>query len=354
MIMTGPKRSRWWVGWLALVLAVCLAGPAAATLTDYHLGDQAVLDGSSGVIQAELGASYPGGDAASYTLSLYDGGLVASDTPGASGVSAASSAANATTWWYISTANYRVLIPGTSAGPYTSYYLFATGLANYLPESYSAATAVLGANNSGYGKINVWLDYRVNHDAAGWYYMGQGYNDISLNLWTGGTTAYYGGVASHETAHLLLDHETDIYNRQGVASSWVTEALAWYVQESVYAYGDQNGYAYNSAMLRYYSQDGRLRSNWYESGGRYNGWIAGEATNLDYVQMETIGYFLANSTRGWAAIQDTVDYLASGLGIDASFSMAYGGLSTGMYGTTSGAGVGTLYSYYLNYYLGHY
>jgi|GEM_PF-2643928 len=352
------KRHGAWALLPALVLAFCLAwlaGPAAAaTITDYRLDGAAVLDVSAGATLDQLGASYQGSDSASYSLSLYDGSLAASADPSASGGSSAVAAGSSTYWWYLNLADYRVLMPGTASGPYTSYYQFGVGLSGYLPSAYDAASAVLGVGNDGYGKINLWLDYDSGNHAAGWYYMGQGYNDISLNLWISGGYSYFGSVAAHETTHLILDHETDLYNRAGVASSWVTEALAWYVQETVYPYGDRHGYAYNAALLNYYSQNGARRSDWYGSGGRYNGWIAGEATNLDYVQMQTIGYFLANSTRGWSAIHDTVGQLARGLDIDSAFARAYYGLTTGMHGTASGEGVNTLYSKYLNYYLGHY
>lgn len=358
------KRHLPWALLPALVLALCLAwlsGPAAAaSVTDYHLDDAAVLDASGSDYLTQLGAAYQGSGstAASYSLSLYEGELTTStgSSAASSGSSAnsATAAASSTYWWYFNLDDYRVLMPGTATGPYASYYSFGLGLASYLPSAYDSASAVLGTGNDGYGLINVWLSYASGDYSAGWYYMGQGLNDITLNLWISGSYAYFGSVASHETTHLILDHQTDLYNRAGVASSWVTEALAWYVQETVYPYGDRNGYAYNAALLNYYSQNGSLRSDWYGSGGRYNSWIAGEASNLDYVQMQTIGYFLANSTRGWAAIQDTVKYLAAGLDIDAAFSRAYNGLSTGMYSTASGEGVNTLYSKYLNYYLGHY
>ncbi|MCA1905240.1 MAG: hypothetical protein LDL11_01465 [Desulfarculus sp.] len=352
------KRAKRLALWPVLLLAVCLCwlgGPAAASSgAVYRLDGAAVLDASAGATRDELGAAYQGVDAAAYHLSLYDGDLVAANSQSASGGSSAAAAGSATYWWYITLTDYRVLMPGTSVGPYSAYYQFALGLSGYLPSAYASARAVLGVGNDGYGKINLWLDYASGDNSAGWYYMGRGYNDITLNLWTSGTYAYFGSVASHETTHLILDHKTDLYNRAGVASSWVTEALAWYVQETVYPYGDRNGYAYNAALLNYYSQNGKQRADWYSSGGRYNGWIAGQATSLDYVQMQTIGYFLANSSRGWSAIHDTVGYLASGLDIDGAFARAYGGLTTGMHSTASGEGVNTLYSKYLNYYLGHY
>lgn len=344
--------------WPVLLLVVCLswlAGPvAASTVTDYHLDGAAVLDLSAGATLDELGAAYQGSGSASYSLSLYDGGLVASANQSASGGSSAAAAASTTYWWYLNLADYRVLMPGTSVGPYNAYYQFALGLSGYLPSAYDTASAVLGTGNDGYGKINLWLDYASGDYSAGWYYMGRNYNDITLNLWISGSYSYFGSVASHETTHLILDHKTNLYNRAGVESSWVTEALAWYAQETVYPYGDRNGYAYNAALLNYYSQNGKQRSDWYSSGGRYNGWIAGQASNLDYVQMQTIGYFLANSSRGWSAIHDTVSYLARGLDIDSAFARAYGGLTTGMHSTASGEGVNTLYSKYLYYYLGHY
>lgn len=258
--------------------------------------------------------------------------------------------AASTYWWYFTSGHYDLLMPGTATGPYANYYYFALSLSGYLGESYGAASRVLGAGNGGYGNIDLWLTSSSTSGAVGWYYPGSGSNSIYLNLWYGGTSAYFGSVAAHETTHLILDHQTNLYNRDSVGSNWFTEALAYYVGDGVYAYGSQHGYAYNSALLEQYSRDGAQRSSWYDSGARY---LLGSSTDLDWVQLNVIGFFLANSDQGWSAIQGTVRNLSRGLDLESSLRAAYG-LASGMYDTASGAQVNTLYSAYTAYYLGHY
>ncbi|MBI5522512.1 MAG: hypothetical protein HY910_07785 [Desulfarculus sp.] len=269
------------------------------------------------------------------------------------GQQAASSNALAasTYWWHFSTSgHYDFWLPGTADGAYTSFYNAAVAINPYLGNAYDSASAVLGKGNDGYGNIDIWLTYEPGSPANGYYIAGQGANNIYLNMAQPGSGALFGGVAAHETTHLILDHAANLYNRDPLGSNWYTEALAYYVGNSVYAHGDQNGYAYNSAWLKQYSQNGAWRSSWYDSGARY---IQGGASSLDYAQLNTIGYFLANSNLGWSAIQGTVNNLVTGRSLESSLQAAYG-LASGMYSTSSGSGVNTLYSYYINYYLGHY
>lgn len=329
------KRMAALAAWFVLLLWAVAAGAGQYSLDQ----NQAVyLPG------ATLPAYLQGSDA------LYQGAslkLLGTDTQAAS-----SNALAATTyWWHFTTSGrYDFVLPGTAAGAYASYYNAAVAINPYLGNAYDSASSVLGMGNSGYGNIDVWLTYESGNSAVGWYYAGQGANDIFLNMAYSGSGAYFGGVAAHETTHLILDHRANLYNRDPLGSNWYTEALAYYVGDSVYAYGDQNGYAYNSAWLKQYSRDGAYRSSWYDSGARY---IQGGGTNLDYVQLNVIGYFLANSSLGWSAIQGTVSNLVGGRSLESSLQAAYG-LASGMYSTSSGAEVSTLYSRYIGYYLGHY
>lgn len=273
-------------------------------------------------------------------------------SPDVSGESVSGQASASTTyWWYFYKGQYRVLMPGTATGPYSSYYRAAGSIAPYMPSAYTTASAVLGLSKSNY--IDAYLWYDSGRSAVGWYYNNS--NAIYLNLAHSGTASYFGSVASHETTHLLFDQATHLVNRDPVAESWVTEAFAWYVGSTVYPYGSRYGYSYNSQLLDYYSNNGAIRATWYGSGARYNHrGTSVPAYSIDYVQMQTIGYFLAHSSKGWSAIQETVRYLMRGYSIDSAFSSAYGGLKTGQHSTASGPSVNTLYSKYLNYYLGHY
>ncbi|MBI4798592.1 MAG: hypothetical protein HY794_07650, partial [Desulfarculus sp.] len=135
------------------------------------------------------------------------------------GQAAASQALGATTyWWYFTSGHYDVLMPGTAVGPYANYYYFALSLSSYLGEFYGAASGVLGVGNDGYGNIDLWLTSSSTAGAVGWYYPGSGSNSIYLNLWYGGSSSYYGGVAAHETTHLILDHQANLYNRDSIGS----------------------------------------------------------------------------------------------------------------------------------------
>ena len=260
-------------------------------------------------------------------------------------------AAAATTWWYFSTDHYNLLMPGTMAGPYTYYLARAVYLSIYMDSAYTAASAVLGEDSG--GMINVWLQYAAGNSTLGLFRYDYP-TSIFLNLAASSSSSYMAGVAAHETSHLIFHDATNLVSRDLVGESWVSEALAYYVGNTVYAFGTRYGYDVYSEALEEYSNNGRNRSSWYDSGARYNGrGTSQEPTNLDYVQLNSIGYFLANSSRGWDAIQQTVDLLGGGGSIDQAFSAAYG-MPTGQYNTASGPGVNTLYSEYLNYYLGHY
>ncbi len=324
--------------WAAVLLAtLLLAAGAAQASTGATLRLTSLLDPSQSVDASyDLGALYAGGGASA-------------------GASAGAASAGATYWWYYDTTYYRMLVPGTSSGPNASYLMWAYLIDDYLSAAYSSARAVLGADNGGYGLINTWLYYdSANRDLLGYYTYGG--NDIHLNLAASNQSAAdYGATMAHETAHVLFDHKTHLYDRDPVAEAWLTEALAYYVGDTVYPYGYNAGYSYNSAVLKYYSDNGAQKSSWYESGARYDsrGGYSG-ATALDQAQVETIGYFLANySSEGWGAIQDMVNYLAQGQSIDSALTNAYG-LASGQMGTDSGEGVNTLYSKYIYYYLGHY
>lgn len=76
----------------------------------------------------------------------------------------------------------------------------------------------------------------------------------------------------------------------------------------------------------------------------------GQVRRWDCLHFNTIGYFLANSTKGWGAIDQLTDGLAAGKDVDTALRDAYRGLSTGQYSVASGPYVPTLYSQYLGHY----
>ncbi len=364
--MSAIKRGRCLAFLTALVLVLMLALPAGASKLIQDPSQQDLsfaisgpdVAGDAGVLysppqeagpDAGLGAlAYADPEAGSglQALTAYNQSL--SDP--VSGAAAGSGAYNATTyWWYFYTGRYRVLVPGNSKGPYSSYLSTARAITPYLDPAYYDAAGVLGRGTSYY--ISLWMQYDSGNGASGWYRPGINSYSIYLNFAHIGSASSAGRTTSHETNHLLFDHAANLYRRYGAGSSWLLEALAYYTGNSAYRYGPHYSYSYNSARLRSYSANGAKKASWYDSGVRY---MRGGWTGLDYVQLNTIGYFLAHSNRGIRAVHDTVNSLAGGAGIDSAFSRAYGGLTSGQHSTQSGPGVGTLYSYYINYYLGHY
>jgi len=269
----------------------------------------------------------------------------------AEGDAVALAAASATSGGVLSTTYYDIY--------YGQWESVAQGLSAYLDAAFTTARDVLGYDNSGYGKITITFYSDPSSSTSGYMYWGE--NGIYLNLLYGSsiTDSYlqsYGSTVAHETAHVLFFHETNLDERYayttvgGSCTTWVTEALSYYVSDVVYPYGDQYSASTLGSLLYYYSWNGQWRSSWYASGRDYK---YGTADSLDLVQLESIGQFLADYGGGWDAIHQTLDELASSGDFDTAFRLAYG-LETGQFTTSSGAFVNTLYSQYIYYYLGHF
>lgn len=363
--MSVINRGRLLAALTAVLLVLLLVLPAGATKLAQDISRQDLEfasagpdpTGDAGVYYSQsqdtgLGA---GLGALTRTDSIADSGLQAltaydpSLTGNVSGATGASSYNATSYWWYFYTGRYKVLMPGDSKGPYASYLSAARTISPYLDPGYYDASYVLGRGIGYY--VNLWMQYDSGRSASGWYRPGIGSYSIYLNFAHIGSGSSAGKTASHETNHLIFDHAANMYRRYGTGSSWLLEALAYYTGDTVYRYGPRYSYSYNASRLRGYSANGAIKTSWYGSGVRY---MTGGWSGLDYTQLTTIGYFLAHSSRGIDAVHDTVSNLAGGAGIDDAFSRAYGGLTSGQFSTESGPGVGTLYSYYLNYYLGHY
>ncbi|MBI4798774.1 MAG: hypothetical protein HY794_08590 [Desulfarculus sp.] len=241
---------------------------------------------------------------------------------------------------------------------YGSWQGVAEAITPYLNAAFTTPRDVLGYDNGGYGKIEVYFYSDSKSGTAGYTYPGE--NAIHINLIYGDSTkdSYlrdYGSTVAHETGHVLFFHETKLQNRYGWGSSgaaaytWISESLSYYIGDVVYPHGPQYSKAQLGSMVNSYSSNGSKRSSWLTSGNNY---MQGSASSLDLVQLKTIGKYLADSG-GWGAIQSTLRNLAAGNDYDTAFRKAFG-KETGMTSTASGADVNTLYSGYINYYLGHY
>lgn len=231
---------------------------------------------------------------------------------------------------------------------YESWESMANAMLPYLDAAFTTARDVLGYDNQGYAKIDVYFTYDAKAWADGYYYWGQ--NALYLNLARHNTVNEANAKAldslvAHETSHLLFYHKTGYTS----ASSWYDEALAYYVGNVAYPYGPQFGKSEIGASLSYYSRAGGTKAGWFETGLRY---FQGTATSLDWWQLNAIGYYL-NSAGTWQGIQQTLTYLASGKDLEWSLTAAYG-KSSGQFGTITGAGANTLYSDYYYYYFGRY
>lgn len=241
---------------------------------------------------------------------------------------------------------------------YGSWQGVADAMTPYLNAAYTSSRDVLGYTNPGYGKIDVYFYSDPKSATAGYTYPGE--NAIHINLLYGNATndSYlrsYGSTMAHETGHVLFFHETKEQNRYAwgstgaAAYTWITESLSYYIGDVVYPYGSQYSKNQLGSMFNTYSRNGTLRNTWLNSGGNY---MLNAASSLDLVQIKTIGEYLAD-TGGWGAIQAMLSNLAAGNDFDTAFHKAFG-KDTGMFSTASGADVNTLYSGYINYYLGHY
>jgi hypothetical protein len=241
---------------------------------------------------------------------------------------------------------------------YGSWQGVAESVSPYLDAAFTTSRDVLGYDNAGYGKIDVYFYSDPKSGTAGYTYAGE--NTIHINLLYGDSTkdSYlrgYGSTIAHETGHVLFFHETKVQNRYAwgtngaAAYTWITEALSYYIGDVVYPHGSQYSKAQLGSMVNTYSRNGSQRNTWLNSGGNY---MQGVSSSLDLVQLKTIGQYL-ESAGGWGAIQAALSNLAAGNDYDTAFRKAFG-KDTGMSSTASGADVNTLYSGYINYYLGHY
>jgi hypothetical protein len=232
---------------------------------------------------------------------------------------------------------------------FASWESMANAMLPYVDAAFTAARDVLGYDNAGYAKIEVYFTSDANNWADGYYYAGQ--NVLYLNM------AHFGAandanaksvdaILSHETSHLLFNHKT---GGDESSSPWYDEALAYYVGNVAYPYGPQYTKAEIGASLSYYSHRGATKSGWFETGLRYD---QGNSTDLDWWQLNALSFYL-NSTGGWQGFQHTLTYLASGMSLESSLIATYGKPS-GQYGSTTGPSANTLYSDYYYFYFGHY
>ncbi|MFH1059976.1 MAG: hypothetical protein V1797_15030 [Pseudomonadota bacterium] len=239
---------------------------------------------------------------------------------------------------------------------YESWSGVAEALEPYLNSAFSSGRDVLGYDNTGYGKIDIYFYSDSKSSVQGYTYAGE--NAFYLNISHGSSLresylSEYGQAVAHETAHVLFFHKTKLNERFGWNTdggstwTWLTEALSYYVGGVVYPMGSQYDRAYLSSMLNYYSKDGSQRTSWLETGKDYK---YGTVTDLELVQLETIGYFLSE-TYTWGGLHNLLNSLATSTNFENTFKSVFG-RESGQNSTNSGNG--TLYSEYLKFYLGHY
>lgn len=249
-----------------------------------------------------------------------------------------------------------------STAYYTLDYGRWSGVANallpYLDAAFTTPAGILGYNNQGHGKIDIFFYSDRGSDTLGYMYPGD--NALYLNLYGGNSTGSgflsdYGDTVAHETTHILYYNKTGLADRYDLTSAamqsdiWVSESIAFYVGDVAYPRGPQENKSSIGAQLFSYSNGGAKRTTWYDTGQSYDN---GSASNLDFTQLDAIGLFLASYGDG-RGIARLTDYLSHGNDYDAAFSSAYGKPS-GQFSTASGPGVNTLYSEYIKYYYGSY
>lgn len=240
---------------------------------------------------------------------------------------------------------------------YDQWGSIADALTSYLDAAFTTPANLLGYNNPGYGKINVYLYSDPKSSTEGYMYHGE--NNLYLNVGTADTSdsavRAYASTVSHETTHILFDHETNIYsayasNTYGYSyMTYLTEALAYYVGDSLYPSGDQWGQSTIGAALSYYSHSGAVKRSWWQTGYDYKN---DNVDALDWYQLHAIGYFLANG-EGTGKVSALMSDLAQTKNFDTAYSMVYGKTS-GQTSTATGSNVNSLYNDYYYYYFGHY
>jgi hypothetical protein len=239
---------------------------------------------------------------------------------------------------------------------YESWSGVANALEPYLNSAFTAGRDVLGYDNAGYGKIDVYFYSDPKSSTLGYTYPGQ--NAFYLNLTHGSAVrdsylGEYGQTVAHETAHVLFFHKTKLNERYawntdgGSTWTWLSEALSYYVGDVAYAHGPRYDRGYLSSLFSYYSKDGSQRVSWLDTGRDYK---FGTVSDLELVQLQTIGFYLSE-TYTWGGLHNLLNSLASSGDYEGSFRSAFG-RESGQGGTASGNG--TLYSEYIKFYLGHY
>lgn len=241
---------------------------------------------------------------------------------------------------------------------YDSWSEVADALTPYLDAAFTTSKNVLGYDNSGFGKIDIYFYSDPGSATLGYTTAGQ--NSFHLNL-THGTSlrdsylSEYGQTIAHETAHVFFFHQTKLnekyaWSSDGAATyTWLTEALSYYVGGVAYPYGSQYSKATLASTFKYYSRNGAERASWLDTGRDYKN---GSASALELVQLETIGYFISE-TYSWSGIASLLSTLAANGNYESAFKTIFG-KESGQSGTSSGADVNTLYSDYIHFYLGHY
>lgn len=241
---------------------------------------------------------------------------------------------------------------------YGSWSSVATALTNYLDSAYSTASGILGYDNGGNGKIDIYFYSEPDSSTSGYTYIGD--NALYLNIRGGADTSSdwlsdYGATVSHETSHVLFEHKTgmgSVYSPSQVgfyAVTWLTESIAFYTSEVAYTYGARYSKSTLGYNLMLVSGDGANRTSWWGTGYNYQtGWY----TSLDLIQLYSIGAFLI-ADGGGSSLARLTSSMAASKDFEGAFMDTYG-MYTGQFSTDSGDKVGTLYSEYLNYYLGHY
>lgn len=239
---------------------------------------------------------------------------------------------------------------------YESWSGVADALTPYLNAAFTSGRDVLGYDNAGYGKIDVYFYSDPKSATLGYTYAGE--NSLHLNISHGSSLrdtylSEYGQTVAHETAHVLFFHKTKLNERfawntdGGSTWTWLTEALSYYVGGVVYPNGSQYNRANLSALFSYYSKNGSQKVSWLDTGKDYK---YGNVSDLGLVQLETIGFYLSE-TYTWGGLHNLLNGLATTTNFESTFKSVFG-RESGQGGTDTGNG--SLYAEYTKFYLGHY
>jgi hypothetical protein len=173
----------------------------------------------------------------------------------------------------------------------TAQYNLARAIAPYGYEAKRAALVSMGGRNVYTGYVDVAF-YSQNSNTLGYTYGG---TKLWLNMYHNKTGGFWGSVLAHETSHIYFFQYTNAnYWNSSMRSyiDFITESMAFYAGDMVYAYGNRYSASTVKANLKYYASYTKSVVSFYGTGYYYR--YGGTNFNQSWWQLHAQGYYFAN------------------------------------------------------------